>query len=181
MAAAPLSPERYFSRISAIDIRHDLLDAGLNHVLLDVDNTILSRATHDIPRDVGVWLGKARDAGVRFCLVSNNWHDSVYQLGGVLQLPVVGKSMKPMPQGFLLGMKKIGGNRKNTVVVGDQMLTDVLGGHLVGLPVYMVQPLVEVDLPHTMALRNLERVLLGNRRPEPVATANCKKACEDAQ
>ena len=178
---ALLSPERYFSRISAIDVRLDLLDAGLSNVLLDVDNTILSRATHDIPRDVGVWLGKARNAGVSFCLVSNNWHDSVSQLGQVLQLPVVGKSMKPMPQGFLLGMARIGGNRKNTVVVGDQMLTDVLGGHLVGLPVYMVQPLVEVDLPHTMALRNLERVLLGNRRPEPATTANCKNICEDVQ
>jgi len=166
---ALLSPERYFSRISSIDIQRDLMGAGFCHVLRDVDNTILSRATHDIPRDVGVWLGKARTAGVEFCLVSNNWHASVHQLAGVLDVPVVGKSCKPLPQGFLLGLAKVGGTRKNTVVVGDQLLTDVLGAHLVGLPVYMVQPLVEVDLPHTMALRNFERAVLGNRRPEPVS------------
>lgn len=171
-----LIPERYFSRISSIDIRRDLLDCGYRHVLLDVDNTILSRATHDIPRDVGVWLGQARDAGVRFCLVSNNWHASIHQLAGMLELPVVGKSCKPMPQGFLLGMRKAGGTRKDTVAVGDQLLTDVLGAHLVGLPVYMVQPLVEVDLPHTMALRNLERAVLGGRAPEPATPAVCKNA-----
>ena len=164
-----LQPERYFSRLSRVDVDGDLLSRGFTHVLLDVDNTILSRATHDIPRDVGVWLGKARTAGVEFCLVSNNWHASVHQLAGVLDVPVVGKSCKPLPQGFLLGLAKVGGTRKNTVVVGDQLLTDVLGAHLVGLPVYMVQPLVEVDLPHTMALRNFERAVLGNRRPEPVS------------
>lgn len=176
-----LSPERYFSRISSINIQMDLLGCGYDHVLLDVDNTILSRATHDVPRDVGVWLGKARDAGVKFCLVSNNWHESVHQLAEVLCLPVVGKSLKPLPQGFLRGMSKVGGSRKDTVVVGDQMLTDVLGAHLVGLPVYMVQPLVEVDLPHTMALRNFERVVLGGRVPEPAATANCKNTHENAR
>ena len=33
-----LIPERYFSRISSIDIQRDLLDVGFTHVLLDVDN-----------------------------------------------------------------------------------------------------------------------------------------------
>ena len=71
---AYLQPERYFSRISHINIKRDLLDCGFRFVLLDIDNTILSRATHDVPRDVGLWLAQARDAGVQFCLVSNNWH-----------------------------------------------------------------------------------------------------------
>lgn len=34
---ALLTPDRYFSRISAIDIERDLLGCGLTHVLLDID------------------------------------------------------------------------------------------------------------------------------------------------
>ena len=42
---ALLTPDRYFSRISAIDIERDLLGCGLSHVLLDIDNTVRARDT----------------------------------------------------------------------------------------------------------------------------------------
>ena len=161
-------PDRYFSRITAIDIKYDLILAGYTNVLLDIDNTLRSRETGDIPRDVGVWLGKARDAGVNFCLLSNNWHDNVFEFAKELELPIIAKACKPLPFGYLRAMKRLNGNRHNTVSVGDQLLTDVLGAHLVGIAAYMVMPLVEVDLKHTLALRVIERGLLGSREPESV-------------
>lgn len=172
-----LEPDRYFSRISAIDIERDLLSVGLECVLLDIDNTILTRDTHEVPRDVGLWLGRARDAGVRFCLVSNNWHASVHELAGELDLPIVGKACKPLPHGYLLGCAKINGTRLNTVVIGDQLATDIIGAHFLGMKAYMLQPLVEQDLKHTVVLRNFEHVVLGDRRPEPVA-ASCEASEE---
>ena len=39
----------------------------------------------------------------------------------------------------------------------------------------MVLPLVTVDLKHTLLLRNVERVFMGNRKPEP-ATAHSAHA-----
>ena len=63
-----MRPERFFSRITRVDIERDLLRAGRTHVLLDVDNTILSRETGEVPRDVATWLARARTAGVGFCL-----------------------------------------------------------------------------------------------------------------
>ena len=88
-----LEPDRYFARISRIDIDRDLLALDFRNVLLDVDNTILTRDTHEVPRDVGFWLAKARDAGITFCLVSNNWHEGVYQLANRLSLPIVAKAV----------------------------------------------------------------------------------------
>ncbi|NGM17188.1 YqeG family HAD IIIA-type phosphatase [Eggerthellaceae bacterium zg-893] len=159
-------PDRYFSRISRIDIGRDLLAKGFRSVLLDVDNTILTRDTHEVPRDVGVWLGSARDAGIAFCLVSNNWHESVYQLADRLELPIVAKAVKPLPFAFVRALKKIDASRKSTVVVGDQLITDVLGAHTCGMEAYMLAPLVEQDLPHTLMLRHVERLIMGDRRPE---------------
>lgn len=40
-----LEPDRYFSRLSHVDIERDILALGFRHVLLDVDNTILTRDT----------------------------------------------------------------------------------------------------------------------------------------
>ncbi|MEF9875434.1 YqeG family HAD IIIA-type phosphatase [Gordonibacter sp.] len=163
-----LEPDRYFSRLSHVDIDRDLLALGYRHVLLDVDNTILTRDTHEVPRDVGFWLAKARDAGLTFCLVSNNWHEGVYQLANRLSLPIVAKAVKPLPPAFLAAMRKIGAVRANTVVVGDQLVTDVMGAHFLGMKAYLLAPLVEQDLRHTLLLRNFERLVMGERQPENV-------------
>ena len=165
-------PDKFFSRISHIDIERDLLSCGLTHVLLDIDNTILTRDTRELPRDVGVWLGRARDAGITFCLVSNSTQTQTMEaLSERLEIPVVLRSMKPLPQGYLRGMRLLGATSKDTVMVGDQMVTDIVGAHLVGMKAYMVAPLVEKDLPHTVLFRWMERVMLGDQVPEPVTSA----------
>lgn len=161
-----VEPERYFSRISMIDIQKDIIDAGFSHVLLDIDNTILTRDTHEVPRDVSFWLSRARSVGLTFCLVSNNWHESVYDLAKRLDLPIVAKAVKPLPPAFLVALGKLGAKRKDTVVIGDQLVTDVLGAHFLGMTAYMLQPLVEQDLKHTLLLRNVERAFMGDREPE---------------
>ncbi|MCL1797895.1 MAG: HAD hydrolase-like protein [Eggerthellaceae bacterium] len=163
------TPDRYFSRVSAIDIQKDILDAGFSHVLLDIDNTIFTRDTHEIPRDVGLWLGAARDAGVVFCLVSNNWHQGVHDLAKRLDLPIVSHAVKPLPPALLRGMRKIGAKRASTLMIGDQLITDVLGARFIGIKAYLVCPLVKHDLKHTLLLRNLEQVFIGHLQPEGVS------------
>ena len=179
-------PDRLFARITAIDIRRDLLDAGICAVLLDIDNTLRSRETGDVPHDVGVWLGKARDAGIAFCLLSNNWHADVRSFAESLDLPIVAKAMKPLPFSYLMAIHKLNVEmrardrseeeaahpsmhigRRQTVSIGDQVFTDVAGAHLAGIRAYMVAPLAEVDLKHTLLLRNIEKRLIGSREPEP--------------
>lgn len=161
-----IEPERYFSRISMIDIRKDIVDAGFSHVLLDIDNTILTRDTHEIPRDVAFWLSRARGMGIAFCLVSNNFHESVHEVARSLDLPIVAKAVKPLPPAFLVALHKLGAKRKDTVVIGDQLITDVLGAHFLGMTAYLLQPLVEQDLKHTLLLRNVERAFMRDREPE---------------
>lgn len=175
---AYLEPDRYFARLTRIDIDHDLLGAGFRNVLLDVDNTILTRDTHEVPRDVGIWLARARDAGIQFCLVSNNWHEGVYQLANRLSLPIVAKAIKPLPPAFLIALRKLHAKRSETVVVGDQLVTDVLGAHTLGMKAYLLAPLVEQDLPHTLLLRNFERVIMGERQPEGATPTSCEETEE---
>ncbi len=160
------NPDRFFSRISKIDIQQDIVAKGYRNLLLDVDNTLLTRDTHEVPRDVKFWLTQARNAGLTICLVSNNWHESVYEVAKTLDLPIVAKAVKPLPPAFLIALSKIQAKRKETVVIGDQLITDVLGAHFLGMKAYMVMPLVKQDLKHTLMLRHVERVIMGGRKPE---------------
>ncbi len=168
-------PDRYFARTSAIDVQADILGRGFTHVLLDVDNTVVSRADHQVPKDVRLWIERLKRAGVGLCFLSNNWHGSVFEMAAQLDIPIVAKACKPLPHGFFLALRKIGASRKSTVMVGDQLSTDVVGAHLAGLCAYLVCPLVEEDLKHTMFVRGIERAFISDREPEGVG------ACETSR
>lgn len=161
-------PDRYFSHITRISVRDDIVDAGFTHVLIDMDNTLVSRETHEMPRDVRIWLGQLRDAGVQVCLLSNNWHSTPYEFAATYDLPVVAKACKPLPHGFLMARHRIGARSATTVVIGDQLSTDVVGAHMLGMKAYLVCPLAEQDVLSTQILRVFERSLLGSRSPEGV-------------
>jgi len=75
--------------------------------------------------------------------------------------------VKPLPFAFLRALSKVGSQRKRAVMVGDQLFTDVLGGRLLGMRTVLVTPLSQTDLPHTLLLRRLERLVLAGRTPLP--------------
>lgn len=157
------TPDRYFDRISSIDIEHDLCERGLTCALLDIDNTLRSRADGLVPADVRTWLAEARMCGISVCLLSNNLHRNVFELAADLEVPCLGKALKPLPFGFLRAMRQMGAARSETVVIGDQVWTDVVGAKWLGLTAYLVAPLADVDLWYTQLIRKLEARLKGRR------------------
>ena len=83
-----------------------------------------------------------------------------------MSLPLVAKAIKPLPFAYIAAHKKMGSKRKTTLCIGDQLITDVWGAHLMGLKAFLLDPLVEKDLWHTLLLRNLQRVIMRNQKPE---------------
>ena len=94
-------------------------------------------------------------------LVSNNFTERVALVGAQLGIPVVPNALKPLPFAFLRALRLLGTPRSATIVIGDQLFTDVLGARLVGLRAILTKPLVEVDFPLTRVLRFLERTIGG--------------------
>ena len=161
-----LAPDRLFKRVSSIDPVSDVVDAGFSHILLDLDNTLLTRDTHEVPDDIRAWLGALKAAGVTACILSNNWHRGAHEWAKRLGLPIVSHALKPLPFAYGIALRKIGAQRRTTLCIGDQMVTDVWGAHLRGMKAYMVEPLVEADLWHTRLLRHLERPIMGHMKSE---------------
>lgn len=149
------TPDRVFDRISHIDIVNDLLRQGLTGALLDVDNTIRSRADGRVPPDVRAWLQQAQEAGVQLCILSNNWHEDVPRLAAELGLPYVHKAVKPLPFGYRAALRKIARSCDQTVMIGDQLYTDIVGAHAAGMQAYLVGPLSSADLWYAKALRRI--------------------------
>lgn len=159
-------PDRYFERLTDVDIDADIVRCGFTHLLLDVDNTILPRDTEEVPADILDWIARVREAGVTICLDSNNWHAPVPACAESLGLPLVCGCVKPLPFAFITARRRMGASRRQTLVIGDQLVTDAWGAHNAGMPVYLLTPLSETDLWHTRLLRHIERGILRGKHPE---------------
>ena len=152
-------PDEFLSRVELIDAQA-LAAGGFTTILLDVDNTLVPRDTEEIPASVAVWVEMLKAQGLRICLLSNNWHKTVFTYAHILDVPLVYKAMKPMPFAFLRAIKKAGGSRRSAVCIGDQLLTDVLGAHLLRMRAILVLPQASKDLAHTRILRRIERLFM---------------------
>lgn len=153
-----LTPDLRFSRVE--DITPDfLINRGFSALLIDVDNTLVSRESGEIESSVYKWLQSIKDAQISCCLLSNNWHDVVHDYAAQLELPIVAKAMKPLPVAYIKALSTIKAHRATTAVVGDQVFTDVLGARLCVIPCILVEPRSTVDLWYTKIFRAVEERL----------------------
>ena len=130
-------------------------------VLLDRDNTCVPRDAASAPEEVVAWLDRARAAGLGLCLVSNNFHSSqVGRTARELGVEVVDHAMKPAPFALRRAMRLMGARPEETVMVGDQVFTDVVAGNLAGIRTVLVRPQSRSDLWYTHVFRVFERLAL---------------------
>ncbi len=144
------------------DVSLDELAArGMRGIVVDLDNTVCAYRRPELAPGVADWVAAARDRGFALVLVSNNFTERVALVGAQLGIPVVPNALKPLPFAFLRALKLLGTPRRATVVIGDQLFTDVLGAKFLGLRTILTKPLVEKDFPLTRLLRFLERTIAG--------------------
>ena len=150
--------DHHAEALSAVSL--DLLaETGVRGIVVDLDNTVCAYRRPELAPGVAEWVAAARDRGFALVLVSNNFTERVASVGAQLGIPVVPNALKPLPFAFLRALKLLGTPRSATIVIGDQLFTDVLGAKLVGLRTILTKPLVERDFPLTRVLRFLERTI----------------------
>ena len=109
-------------------------------LVLDMDNTL---SMHDDPAaEDGVmeWLDQMRRLGIRMRVVSNNNSKRVAPLAKALGLKYTANGAKPLTFGVNRAVKAMGVKKSQTLVVGDQIFTDVMAGNLAGIRTVLVEP-----------------------------------------
>ena len=159
-----LQPDIYVNDVLGIDL-DALKQDGIDTLFIDLDNTILSRDAAEVTGSILEWVTSLEQAGFITCIVSNNWHSSAIVHAEKLQMDIVAKAIKPLPFAFRQALVRVGSKPSRTAMIGDQIFTDILGGNLLGMKTVLVKPLSACDLPHTLLLRRLERLVLAGREP----------------
>jgi uncharacterized protein len=153
-----LRPYRFAPRISAISIG-ELVDAEVRGLIVDLDDTLVGhRQLHPDEQDAA-WIAEAVARGIRVVIVSNNVRAWVQNVAGRLNVGFVHNALKPFPGGFGRALRVLGTTKRQTLVIGDQVFTDVLGASLLGLRTILTDPLVVRNDFWMRLLRWLEHVV----------------------
>src|SRR5699024_1650018 len=106
-----------------------LQSKNIKGMIVDLDNTLLPWGMAHATEEVIEWLRKMKEASIQVTILSNNNADRVFIFAETLEAPFVSRAKKPVRRAFLKAQKMMNLNKEEIIVVGDQLLTDVLGGN----------------------------------------------------
>lgn len=136
-----LIPDRLYRRYTDLTPQR-LRELGIRLLLCDLDYTLAPRRMEKPDETLRRWLDDCRAAGVTVMILSNNRSTRrVETFCGELGIQYVGHAGKPGTAGYCQAMLQAGEPPEHTAMLGDKLLTDVLGAKRAGILALMVEPL----------------------------------------
>ena len=142
-----------------------LYSKGYRGIIFDIDNTLVG---HDKPatKDAIELAGKLKNTGFKLMIVSNNDEPRVKTFADALGIPYVYKAHKPSKDGYLKAIEMMGTEKKTTLAIGDQLITDIWGANRAGIFNIRVKPMYKEEPPKIVFKRKLERIIMWFYRHE---------------
>jgi len=136
-----LVPDLVFERYTDLTPKA-LTDLGVRLLLCDLDYTLAPRSVETPDGTLHAWLAGCREAGITVMILSNNRSSRrVETFCAWLGIRYVGHAGKPRTRGYREAMARTGTPPEQTAMLGDKLLTDVLGAKRSGVLAVMVEPL----------------------------------------
>ena len=136
----PLMPDYMFRTFDEITPAF-LQSLGIRAILADIDNTLAPYEQPEPDDRIKNWIASLAEAGIAIAFVSNNDRERVELFNRTLGVPAYWKSGKPFKKNLIKAMNDLGGTPETTVMLGDQLLTDALAGHNLGVKCLIVPPI----------------------------------------
>ncbi len=137
-----------------------LQSLGIRAILADIDNTLAPYEQPEPDERIRGWIASLAEAGISIAFVSNNDRERVELFNRTLGVPAYWESGKPFKKNLVKAMEALGGTRETTVMLGDQLLTDALAGHILGVPAIIVPPIKDKPTAFFRFKRRLERPII---------------------
>ncbi|MFD1705480.1 YqeG family HAD IIIA-type phosphatase [Siminovitchia sediminis] len=152
-------PDEYVKSVFSIDPAA-LKAKGVKGIITDLDNTLVEWDRPEATPQLIEWLEELKNHDMKVTIVSNNNEQRVGEFSNPLNIPFICRAKKPSRKAFLQAMKEMRLSREETVIIGDQLLTDVFGGNRAGLYTILVVPVAQSDGFFTRFNRMVERRIM---------------------
>ena len=134
-----LVPDRVLDRYTDVTVSM-LQTLGVRLLLCDLDYTLAPRSVREPDRTLTDWLSGLEAAGIEVVILSNNRSSRLVEtFCSRLGIRYVGRAGKPSSRGYREAMALAGAPPGETAMLGDKLLTDVLGARRSGVR-YIAEP-----------------------------------------
>jgi len=155
-----LRPKAYVDSVYNIDLKKLKKTKKIKGIIIDLDNTLVAWGKNEIDHKIIDWVNEAKKLKLKICIVSNTNSKRVAELAKIFDIPYHSKYLKPFSIAFNNGLKILDTKKSETVVIGDQIFTDILGGNRLKLFTILVTPIVKKDSIGTFLHRNFEKIII---------------------
>lgn len=151
-------PTRSFDRFSDISIGV-LKEYGIRCVISDIDDTLCPHNDPYPTEEVINWVNGLKNEGISVCLISNNSRKRVTGYAVPLGVNCCWRAFKPSPKKILRSISDMQSSPDETVLIGDQLFTDIKAAYNAGIKSFLVTPISDKAPLFVKFKRLLERKL----------------------
>ena len=154
-----LYPKLYLNNVKEINISI-LNKYKLKGLILDIDNTLIDY-NKNLLEGAEKWAENLKQQGIKLCILSNSNHkNKVENVAKKLNIPYIYFAQKPLKKGFNKAKEILKLEPNEIGVVGDQILTDVVGANKSNMFPILVKPIDEKDIFITKIKRPVEQIII---------------------
>lgn len=156
-------PDMYQKSIYTIDYSK-LLTTGIKCLLFDLDNTVVPSNSNEPSMKAKDLFVSLKQKGFKVIIFSNSPKFRVKKFKNIFEVEGVCNAMKPMTHNFKKVMENHRLTENEVAIIGDQIMTDVVGGNNVGITTILVNPLENKDFIWTKINRFREKRIMKKLR-----------------
>lgn len=151
-------PNEYHKSIHDIDLVK-LYESGKRLILTDLDNTLVSYVEPLPTEEIRLFKQKCDEIGLTLVIISNNNEKRVKHFADELGVTYLAKALKPFRRAYR--MLTMDYRPDEVVIIGDQILTDIVGGNRMGFYTILVDAIdYNTESWKTKFNRFFERIII---------------------
>ncbi len=154
-----LYPKEYISSVFEMSAER-IKKLDKDTVVFDIDNTLVPYWIKVPDERLVRYFRSLGDAGIKTAVLSNSREERSKVFCAVTSMPYVFRAGKPRKKGFYRLMDKIGSSPHKTIIMGDQIFTDVWCGNRVGAYSVLVKQVSPKDELITAPKRPFEKIIV---------------------
>ena len=131
-------PKSYVKNVESIDYKY-LKDNNYKNLIFDIDNTIMPVNDINVSEELKVFFKKLKK-DFNICILSNNDNWRVDPVKEKLGVKGFANAKKPNKYAYDKALELLNSEPSNTVMIGDQMLSDMVFGNKYELYTILVEP-----------------------------------------
>ncbi len=154
-----LYPKEYLNSVFEITV-DKLRSLGLDTIIFDIDNTLVPYWIKVPDNKLVSYFNKLKSGGIKVGVLSNSKEIRSKTFCAPINIPYVFRAKKPGVKGFLKIMEIMDSQPKKSMIVGDQIFTDVWCGNKVGAYSVLVKKVSPKDELITAPKRPFEKIIV---------------------